>query len=124
MQDQIAVGIIGGSGLYNMPGLQDVHTVSITTPYGSPSGKIVTGILEGRKIAFLPRHGVGHVFTPSTVPYRANICALKMLGVRFIIAVNACGSLREDYAPGHIVIPDQLYDQTRAERGRSFFETG
>ncbi|MDK3161721.1 S-methyl-5'-thioadenosine phosphorylase [Kamptonema cortianum] len=124
MQDQIAVGIIGGSGLYNMPGLQDVHTVSITTPYGSPSGKIVTGILEGRKVAFLPRHGVGHVFTPSTVPYRANICALKMLGVRFIIAVNACGSLREDYAPGHIVIPDQLYDQTRAERGRSFFETG
>jgi 5'-methylthioadenosine phosphorylase len=124
MQDQIAVGIIGGSGLYNMPGLQDVQTVKIATPYGTPSGDIVTGILEGRKVAFLPRHGVGHVFTPSTVPYRANICALKMLGVRFIIAVNACGSLREDYAPGHIVIPDQLYDQTRAERGRSFFETG
>jgi 5'-methylthioadenosine phosphorylase len=124
MQDQIAVGIIGGSGLYNMPGLQDVQTVKIATPYGTPSGEIVTGILEGRKVAFLPRHGVGHVFTPSTVPYRANICALKMLGVRFIIAVNACGSLREDYAPGHIVIPDQLYDQTRAERGRSFFETG
>jgi 5'-methylthioadenosine phosphorylase len=75
-------------------------------------------------VAFIPRHGIGHVYTPTTVPYRANICALKMLGVRYIVAVNACGSLREDYAPGHIVIPDQLFDHTKADRGRSFFDTG
>lgn len=124
MNDVIEIGIIGGSGLYNMPGLADVSRVTVDTPFGKPSGEIVIGTLQGKRVAFLPRHGVGHIFTPSTVPYRANICALKMLGVRFIIAVNACGSLREDYAPGHIVIPDQLYDQTKADRGRSYFETG
>lgn len=119
----IAIGVIGGSGLYRMPGLEDVTTVTVETPFGRPSADIVIGTLSGKRVAFLPRHGVGHVFTPSTVPYRANICALKMLGVRFIIAVNACGSLQEAYAPGHIVIPDQLIDFTKADRGRSFFDT-
>lgn len=124
MSEQVHIGVIGGSGLYRMPELTDVTTTQIETPFGLPSAEIVIGTLRGKRVAFLPRHGVGHVFTPSTVPYRANICALKMLGVRHIIAVNACGSLREDYAPGHIVIPDQLFDYTKSERGRSFFDTG
>lgn len=124
MSETVHIGVIGGSGLYRMPELTDVVTTSIDTPFGKPSADIVIGTLRGKRVAFIPRHGIGHVYTPSTVPYRANICALKMLGVRTIIAVNACGSLREDYAPGHIVIPDQLYDQTKADRGRSFFDTG
>lgn len=122
--ESVALGVIGGSGLYHMPGLSDLTTRSIDTPFGKPSADIVIGTLRGKRVAFLPRHGVGHVFSPSTVPYRANICALKMLGVRHLIAVNACGSLREEYAPGHIVIPDQLVDMTKAPRGRSFFEEG
>jgi 5'-methylthioadenosine phosphorylase len=122
--DTVHIGVIGGSGLYNMPGLTDFSTTSMDTPFGKPSADIVIGSLRGKRVAFLPRHGIGHLHTPTTVPYRANICALKMLGVRYIIAVNACGSLREDYAPGHIVIPDQLFDNTKAERGRSFFDTG
>ncbi len=124
MTETIQIGVIGGSGLYNMPELTDVTTQRIDTPFGAPSADVVIGTLGGKRVAFIPRHGIGHVYTPSTVPYRANICALKMLGVRFIIAVNACGSLREDYAPGHIVVPDQLVDLTKADRGRSFFETG
>ena len=124
MVETVLIGVIGGSGLYRMPELMDVITTSVETPFGKPSADIVIGTLRGKRVAFLPRHGVGHVFTPSTVPYRANICALKMLGVRHIIAVNACGSLREDYAPGHIVVPDQLYDYTNADRGRTFFDTG
>jgi 5'-methylthioadenosine phosphorylase len=122
MTDIVSIGVIGGSGLYNMPDLTDITTHHLTTPFGQPSAEIVIGTLRGKRVAFLPRHGIGHVHSPSTVPYRANICALKMLGVRHIIAVNACGSLREDYAPGHIVIPDQLVDMTKADRGRSFFE--
>lgn len=124
MTESIAIGVIGGSGLYAMPELTDVSTHSVETPFGKPSADVVVGTLGGKRVAFIPRHGIGHVYTPTTVPYRANICALKMLGVRFIIAVNACGSLREDYAPGHIVIPDQIADYTKADRGRSFFETG
>ncbi len=122
--ENIQIGVIGGSGLYAMPELTDVVTQPMDTPFGKPSADVVIGTLGGKRVAFIPRHGHGHVFTPSTVPYRANICALKMLGARFIIAVNACGSLREDYAPGHIVIPDQLVDYTKADRGRSFFDTG
>lgn len=122
--DTVKIGVIGGSGLYAMPELADVETTSVDTPFGKPSADIVIGTLRGKRVAFLPRHGKGHLYTPTTVPYRANICALKMLGVRHIVAVNACGSLREDYAPGHIVIPDQLYDNTKAERGRTFFDTG
>jgi 5'-methylthioadenosine phosphorylase len=124
MTESISIGVIGGSGLYAMPELTDVSTHALDTPFGKPSADVVIGTLGGKRVAFIPRHGIGHVYTPTTVPYRANICALKMLGVRFIIAVNACGSLREDYAPGHIVIPDQLADYTKADRGRSFFETG
>ncbi|MFN8448843.1 MAG: S-methyl-5'-thioadenosine phosphorylase [Anaerolineae bacterium] len=124
MTEPIQIGVIGGSGLYNMPELTDVVTQAVDTPFGKPSADIRIGTLGGKRVAFVPRHGMGHVFTPSTVPYRANICALKMLGVRFIFAVNACGSLREDFAPGHIVFPDQLVDYTKADRGRSFFDTG
>jgi 5'-methylthioadenosine phosphorylase len=122
MAEPIQIAVIGGSGLYNMPELADVETRPVDTPFGSPSAPLVIGTLRGKRVAFLPRHGIGHIFSPSTIPYRANLCALKQMGVRFIIAVNACGSLREDYAPGHIVIPDQLIDWTKADRGRSFFE--
>ncbi len=124
MTEPILIGVIGGSGLYQMPELTDVTTVAVDTPFGKPSAELVVGTLRGKRVAFLPRHGLGHVYTPSTVPYRANICALKMLGVKQIIAVNACGSLREDYAPGDIVLPDQLFDHTRGTRPRTFFDTG
>lgn len=124
MSESVTIAVIGGSGLYKMPELSDITSAAIDTPYGSPSADIVFGTLRGKRVAFLPRHGIGHVYTPSTVPYRANIYALKSLGVRFIIAVNACGSLREDYAPGDIVVPNQLVDYTKDERGRTFFEGG
>lgn len=120
----IKYAVIGGSGLYHMPELTDINEHRSDTPFGSPSDAIITGTLRGQTVAFLPRHGRGHILTPSEVPYRANIWALKSLGVTHIISVTACGSLREDYAPGHIVIPDQIYDNTKADRGRSFFENG
>ncbi|MBK8025666.1 MAG: S-methyl-5'-thioadenosine phosphorylase [Chloroflexi bacterium] len=122
--ESVSIGVIGGSGLYKMPELRDVEQYNVVTPYGNPSAPVIVGTLKGKRIAFIPRHGVGHVFTPSTVPYRANIFALKMLGVQRVIGVNACGSLREDYRPGDIVIPDQLFDHTKTDRGRSFFDTG
>jgi 5'-methylthioadenosine phosphorylase len=125
MTETVKIGVIGGSGVYNMPEITDKSRISVDTPYGKPSADIVIGTLRGKRVAFLPRHGEGHIHTPSDVPYRANIYALKSLGVRFIISVNACGSLREEYAPGHIVIPDQIYDNTKSERGgRTFFESG
>jgi 5'-methylthioadenosine phosphorylase len=124
MQETVQIGVIGGSGLYNMPEISDVSRISIETPFGKPSGDITLGTLRGKRVAFLPRHGEGHVYSPSTIPQRANIYALKTLGVRYILAVNACGSLREAYAPGHIVVPDQIFDYTLARRERSFFETG
>lgn len=124
MTDPVQIAIIGGSGLYNMPEITNKTSVSIDTPFGKPAADIALGTLRGKRIAFLPRHGIGHIYSPSTVPYRANIYALKSLGVRFIIAVNACGSLRADYEPGDIVIPDQLFDNTKLDRGRTFFETG
>lgn len=124
MPENIQIGVIGGSGLYQMPELTDIEKVAIETPFGKPSADVVVGTLGGKRVAFIPRHGIGHVYTPTTIPYRANICALKMLGVRFIVAVSACGSLRKDYEPGNIVIPDQLVDFTKAERGRTFFDTG
>ena len=120
---EVEVGIIGGSGLYQMAELQDVEPVRMNTPFGKPSDEIVTGTLHGRRVAFLPRHGRGHSFSPSAIPYRANIMAMKMLGAKYIVSVSACGSLREDYEPGHIVIPDQLFDMTHA-RERSFFDGG
>lgn len=123
MDNPVMIAVIGGSGLYKMPGIGDIVSLHISTPFGDPSGEIVVGSLRGKRVAFLPRHGAGHVYSPSTIPYRANIYALKTLGVRFIIAINACGSLREDYKPGHIVIPDQILDYTNS-RERSFFDQG
>ena len=122
--EAIKIAVIGGSGLYNMSAISDVGSVEVDTPFGKPSGAIRIGSLSGKRVAFLARHGEGHVLSPSTLPYRANIYALKILGVRFIIAVNAVGSLREDYAPGHIVAIDQVIDYTIHTRARSFFEDG
>jgi 5'-methylthioadenosine phosphorylase len=121
---EIELAVIGGSGLYNMAELTDIEQVEIKTPFGDPSDAFTIGSLHNRRIAFLPRHGRGHVLTPSEVPYRANIYALKTLGVKYMISVSACGSLREDYAPGDIVIPDQLFDFTKGVRDRSFFDGG
>jgi 5'-methylthioadenosine phosphorylase len=123
MKQTVTLGIIGGSGLYEMPGLTDLHEHDLQTPFGKTSAPILVGNLEGERVAFLARHGIGHHLTPSEVPYRANIYALKSLGVERIVSISACGSLREDYAPGHIVIPDQIYDNTHG-RARSFFGEG
>ena len=117
------LAVIGGSGLYQFPALTDVETVDESTPFGKPSAPIVVGAISGKRVAFLARHGIGHHISPSEVNYRANIYALKALGVRRIVSVSACGSLREDYAPGHIVIPSQLFDFTKG-RPRSFFGDG
>lgn len=122
--EKIRTAVIGGSGLYNIAAIKDVETIDVDTPFGAPSGAIRVGSLSGKRVAFLPRHGEGHALSPSTLPYRANIYALKTLGARFIIAVNAVGSLREDYAPGHIITPDQIVDYTIHTRARSFFEDG
>lgn len=117
------IAIIGGSGLYSMPGLEDVQERVITTPFGDPSAPIIVGRLKGRSTAFLARHGIGHYLSPSEINFRANIYALKSLGVERILGISACGSLREDYAPGDIVIPDQLFDFTK-DRKRTFFGDG
>lgn len=123
-EDPIHIGVIGGSGLYRMPDLTDIEERTVETPFGPPSDAIIVGTLNEVRVAFIPRHGRGHVYLPHEVPYRANIYALKALGVEQIIAVSACGSLREDYAPGHIVIPDQLYDNTKGYRDHTFFGDG
>lgn len=123
MSEAITLGIIGGSGIYQFAALKDVHTLEIETPFGKPSSPIVTGTLAGKQVAFLARHGIGHFISPSEVNYRANIYALKSLGVQRVVSISACGSLREDYAPGDIVIPDQLVDFTRG-RERTFFGNG
>jgi 5'-methylthioadenosine phosphorylase len=118
------LGIIGGSGLYHMPGLEQAESLEMNTPFGKPSAPLVVGLLEGHKVAFLARHGLGHTISPSEVNYRANIYALKAAGVQKVISISACGSLREDYAPGHIVVPDQIFDFTRGTRERTFFGEG
>jgi 5'-methylthioadenosine phosphorylase len=123
MTEHITLAIIGGSGLYEMSGLSDTREHNINTPFGKTSAPIVAGTLEGERVAFLARHGIGHHITPSEVPYRANIYALKSLGTQRIVSISACGSLREELAPGHIVIPDQIYDNTH-QRVRSFFGEG
>ena len=123
MTEEFAFGIIGGSGLYGFAGLQNVETIEVDTPFGKPSSPIVIGEVKGKKLAFLARHGIGHVLSPSEVNYRANIYAFKELGVSKIISVSAVGSLRADYAPGHIVVPDQVFDFTKG-RQRSFFGEG
>lgn len=121
--EPIRVGVIGGSGLYEMEGLTDVQEIRVQTPFGEPSDAIITGTLEGVRVAFLPRHGRGHFISPSELPARANIYALKSLGVQRIIAVSACGSMREEIAPLHIVLPDQLFDRTKG-RPSTFFGDG
>ena len=117
------IGVIGGSGVYDIDGLDGAEWVSVDSPFGTPSDQILTGRLGGVPMAFLPRHGRGHIHSPTTVPYRANIDALKRLGVTDVISVSACGSFREDMAPGHFVIVDQFVDRTFA-RKKSFFGTG
>ncbi len=116
--------VIGGSGLYSMPGLENIQEINIDTPFGKPSAPITVGDLEGKKIAFLARHGIGHALSPSEVNYRANIYALKSLNVAHVVSISACGSLREDYSPGDIVIPDGLFDFTKGKRKPTFFEGG
>jgi len=117
------IGVIGGSGLYQMDGLSDVQEVRVETPFGVPSDAITVGRLGDVSLAFLPRHGRGHQLNPTEVPSRANIWALKRLGVQWVFSVSAVGSLREDYAPLHLVVPDQIFDRTRLRPG-SFFEGG
>ena len=115
------IAIIGGTGIYEQSAFENVKEVDIDTPFGKPSDRILVGEFEGRKVAFLPRHGRGHVYSPTHVPYRANIYALKKLGVERIISVCAVGSLKEEIKPLDIVIPDQLYDKTKF-RPSTFFE--
>ena len=110
MDATASVAVIGGSGLYRMPGLDNPQEYDLSTPFGRPSAPIVVGNLEGQRVAFLARHGIGHHISPSEINYRANIYALKSLGVERIVSISACGSLRDDYAPGEIIIPDQLFD--------------
>ncbi len=117
------IAVIGGSGIYEIDGLEDAQWVSVDTPWGAPSDQVLTGRLEGIPMVFLPRHGRGHVHSPSSVPYRANIDALKRLGCTDVISVSACGSFREEMAPGHFVIVDQYIDRTFA-REKSFFGHG
>ena len=117
------IAVIGGSGIYDIDGLEDAQWRTVESPWGAPSDQILTGTLGGVAMAFLPRHGRGHVHSPTTVPYRANIDALKRLGVTDVISVSACGSFREAMAPGDFVIVDQFIDRTVA-REKSFFGTG
>ena len=117
------IGIIGGSGVYDIDGLEDATWTPVQSPWGTPSDELLSGTLHGVKMVFLPRHGRGHIHSPTTVPYRANIDALKRLGVTDVVSVSACGSFREEMAPGDFVVVDQFIDRTFA-REKSFFGTG
>ncbi|MEA3406771.1 MAG: S-methyl-5'-thioadenosine phosphorylase [Chloroflexota bacterium] len=121
---QAKVGIIGGSGLYTMEGLRNVEKLTLSTPFGPPSDDIVVGDLDGVPTAFLPRHGAGHRISPSELPARANVWAMKSLGVTHLISVSAVGSLREDIVPRDVVIPDQILDRTKGVRPATFFGDG
>lgn len=121
---QSVIGVIGGSGLYQMDELTEVHEVRIATPFGEPSDAYITGMLGETKMVFLPRHGRGHRLLPSDVNYRANIYGMKKLGVERIISVSAVGSMKEEIVPGHIVIPDQFFDRTQGKRASTFFGNG
>lgn len=123
MTEPVQLAVIGGSGFYQMDGLSAIEQVRLSTPFGEPSDAITVGELDGVRIAFLPRHGAGHRLTPSELPVRANIWALKSLGVEYVISVSAVGSLREEIAPLHLVIPDQLIDRTHG-RPSTFFGRG
>src|ERR1700735_4981125 len=118
--EQVKIGIIGGSGLYQMAGLTDTREVRVKTPFCDPSDAVVIGTLEGQRVAFLARHGRGHLYSPSDINYRANVCAMKMLGVERIVSVSAVGSLRDDLPPMDFLIADQFFDRTH-RRLSSFF---
>ena len=119
--ETVKIGIIGGSGLYQMPELQNVREQKVETPFGDPSDAFIIGELEGVTVAFLPRHGRGHKLLPTELPFRANIYAMKLLGVEYILSVSAVGSLQEKYAPTDMVIPDQFFDRTRGRAKESTF---
>jgi 5'-methylthioadenosine phosphorylase len=119
--EQVNIGIIGGSGLYQMPELKNIREIEVDTPFGKPSDAFIVGELENVKVAFLPRHGRGHKLTPTELPFRANIYAMKLLGVDYILSVSAVGSLQEQYAPMDFCIPDQFFDRTRARAEESTF---
>ena len=121
--EKLQIGIIGGSGLYDMPGVTDREEVTLTTPFGDPSGPYVLGTLRGRRVAFLARHGAGHRLLPSDINFRANIFGMKLLGVEHIVSASAVGSLKEEYKPLDIVIPDQFFDRTKG-RASTFFGRG
>jgi 5'-methylthioadenosine phosphorylase len=121
--ENVRIGIVGGSGLYDMAEVTDREEVRLTTPFGDPSGAYVLGTLRGRRVAFLPRHGVGHRFSPSELNYRANIFGFKLLGVEYLLSASAVGSLKEAYKPLDIVIPDQFFDRTKGRIG-TFFGQG
>ncbi len=118
------VGVIGGSGLYQIDGITNIKEVALKTPFGDPSDHFVTGLLEGIRVVFLPRHGRGHRISPGEINYRANIYGMKELGVAAIISVSACGSLKEQYKPMDFVVPDQFLDRTRRNRADTFFTNG
>jgi len=125
MNTAARIGIIGGSGLYQMPELREIEEIELQTPFGSPSDAFIIGTLEDERVAFLPRHGRGHRFTPTEVPFRANIYGMKLLGVEQLLSASAVGSLQEKYAPLDMVIPDQFFDRTRARaRESTFFGEG
>lgn len=119
--EKVRLGVIGGSGVYGMEQLTDVQEVPLDTPFGAPSDVYIVGRIDGEPVAFLPRHGRGHRISPSHLNSRANIYGFKMLGVEYLISISACGSLQLQYKPGHIVVPDQIYDFTRFRTG-SFFD--
>lgn len=123
MEDSL-IGVIGGSGLYQLENLTDLEEITVDTPFGPPSDVLVKGQLAGRRVVFLPRHGRGHRLLPAEINHRANIWALRSLGVRYIICVTAVGSLQEQYAPGHVVLPDQYVDQTSRKEFSTFFGSG
>lgn len=123
MSEAITIGIIGGSGLYDMAELTDREERTLTTPFGEPSGPYLIGTLRGRRVAFLARHGSGHRLMPTELNYRANMFGMKLLGVEFVLSASAVGSLQERYVPQHIVIPDQFFDRTRG-RVSTFFGRG
>jgi 5'-methylthioadenosine phosphorylase len=119
--EKVKIGIIGGSGLYQMPELTEITEVEVDTPFGKPSDAFIVGTLEGQRVAFLPRHGRGHKLLPTELPFRANIYAMKLLGIDYILSVSAVGSLQEKYHPTDFVIPDQFFDRTRARAHESTF---
>jgi len=122
--NDVKLGVIGGSGVYEMEALTEVEEVRLTTPFGEPSDAYIVGTLAGMRVAFLPRHGRGHRHMPTEVNSQANIWGFKLLGVEWLISITACGSLRQDYAPRDIVIPDQLFDHTRLRHRHTFFGQG